>query len=352
MDESFLIVGRPSPLEGKEEHKLEYIKEMISLVREDMKHVMLYITLGIAMIALFISQIAIKELVRLPFWARLILCGGIAALTFSALFFFRYIRHLHITQMKITRCLPSVDVIRARELWAGKAGVWQQHKRNYVIGKSLLGMGTVCLSVTLFHLFLFPAGSGNLGIRERGSMDIIDNLLPQNKTLEQRDTKIIDLIVLHCTELPTLEEARRAAEEMRNTDAGTQCVSGHYYVDRDGRVYRYVEDNRIANHVTGYNRGSIGIEIVNKGRYPRWYSSGGQNPTEEYTPAQVASIIRLIEYLKRRYPNINKIARHSELDIRWVPAEDDDKVEVRRKIDPGPLFPWEEVLEAWHKLQN
>lgn len=186
---------------------------------------------------------------------------------------------------------------------------------------------------------------------QRTEPEIIDRLVSWNDQLEGRTPNHINLIVLHCTELPSLEHARRVAERS-STDPEGRCVAGHYYVDRDGRIYRFVEDLRIANHVRGHNRESFGIELINRGRYPHWFSSRHQTPTEEYPQEQVAAVIDLITYLSGLYPALESIARHSDLDQRLVPAEDDPSTMVRRRIDPGPLFPWERILELWRHLRR
>jgi N-acetylmuramoyl-L-alanine amidase len=181
-------------------------------------------------------------------------------------------------------------------------------------------------------------------------MRIINDLLPYNDNLEKRDVQTIDMIVLHCTELPTLEEARLHGERIRYKESKTGN-SGHYYINRDGHIYRYAADDRVAHHVIGYNQRSIGIEIVNTGRYPHWFLSTHQVPTEEYTQAQIKSVIELITYLKNRYPNISELKRHSDLDLEKITSEDNPGILIRRKIDPGPLFPWEKVLRQWEKVE-
>lgn len=151
---SFDIVNTPGTLEGKEEHKLEYIKGMISTVREDIKIVMLYITLAFAIILLFLSQIPLSTLLCLPLLFRILAFIGIALQSAAALFFFLYIRNLHITQMRMTRNIVSLDTIRTRELWAGEAGVWQQHKIKYQLGKYALTFGSICLGIVLFKILI------------------------------------------------------------------------------------------------------------------------------------------------------------------------------------------------------
>lgn len=180
---------------------------------------------------------------------------------------------------------------------------------------------------------------------------ITSQLLPYNDNLERRDTRSIEMIVLHCTELPTLEMAREYGERIIYEGSGTGN-SGHYYIDRDGSIYRYVEDERIAHHVYGFNPASIGIEIVNNGRYPHWFRSTGQNPAEEYPAAQIDAVKKLLRFLKGQYPGISTLSRHSDLDTRKIEAEDDPGILIHRKIDPGPLFPWEEVLAEWVKMDR
>jgi N-acetylmuramoyl-L-alanine amidase len=120
--------------------------------------------------------------------------------------------------------------------------------------------------------------------------------------------------------------------------------SGHYYVDRDGRIERYVPGTRVAHHVRGYNPHSIGIELVNTGRYPDWFDSRRQAMTEPYPLAQIAALKALLAQLRAEFPALHRIAGHEDLDTARVPASDDPALDVPRKRDPGPLFPWDEVL--------
>jgi N-acetylmuramoyl-L-alanine amidase len=176
------------------------------------------------------------------------------------------------------------------------------------------------------------------------AFEIVVEPLPYESLLEQRPAAGIDLVVIHCTELPDLASARRFGEELRYP-SGTGN-SGHFYVDRDGRVLRYIAPERVAHHVRGYNTRAIGIELVNRGRWPDWLDSRHQAMDEPYTAAQVRALIGLLLELKRQYPTLAWIAGHEDLDRERVPASDDPDVQVQRKRDPGPRFPWAEVMAA------
>lgn len=169
-------------------------------------------------------------------------------------------------------------------------------------------------------------------------------LLPYEERLYERAATQVDLAVIHCTELPDMAMAR-AYGERRLYDSGTGN-SGHYYIDRDGTVHLFVRPTRTANHTRGFNPRSVGIEIVNTGRYPDWLNSNHQAMTEPYTPEQIQALIALLQRLKRELPNLTYIAGHEDLDTTRVPASDDPARQVFRKRDPGPQFPWAPVLDA------
>jgi N-acetylmuramoyl-L-alanine amidase len=167
--------------------------------------------------------------------------------------------------------------------------------------------------------------------------------LPYEERLDERGLEQIDLVVIHCTELPDIAMARDYGERVQHPQSQTGN-SGHYYIDRDGSVHAFVRPERVAHHTRGYNPRSIGIELVNTGRYPHWYDSRHQAMDEPYTEAQVESLVALLNDLRAGLPNLRWIAGHEDLDTAQVPASDDDAKTVARKRDPGPLFPWSQVL--------
>ena len=166
--------------------------------------------------------------------------------------------------------------------------------------------------------------------------------LPYEELLDQRAMAAIDLVVIHCTELPDLATAREYGER-RLHESGTGN-SGHYYIDRDGAVHLFVHVGRIAHHTRGYNPRSIGIELVNTGRFPDWLDSRRQQMTEPYPEVQVQALIALLGSLRRMLPGLSLIAGHEDLDTGTVEASDDPAQQVFRKRDPGSLFPWPLVL--------
>jgi N-acetylmuramoyl-L-alanine amidase len=109
-------------------------------------------------------------------------------------------------------------------------------------------------------------------------------------------------------------------------------VSAHYTIDRDGRIYRHVPEERRAWHAgvsywageRNVNARSIGIEIVNPGH------EFGYVP---FTDPQIAALIDLSREIFARHPiPPARVVAHSDV----APA---------RKEDPGELFPWKCLSE-------
>ena len=67
---------------------------------------------------------------------------------------------------------------------------------------------------------------------------------------------------------------------------------------------------------------------------------------EPYSDAQDDALVELLQSLEAALPALRWIAGHEDLDTTEVPASDDPARTVRRKRDPGPLFPWARVLGA------
>jgi hypothetical protein len=105
------------------------------------------------------------------------------------------------------------------------------------------------------------------------------------------------IIVLHMTDLPTMEQSfeymkepvlREEREKLISKSYDRVNVSAHFMVDRDGAIYSLMPENYMARHAIGVNHLSIAIENV------------GMNldgPTRE----QVDSNLKLVRYLMNKY---------------------------------------------------
>ncbi|SHF69834.1 N-acetylmuramoyl-L-alanine amidase [Salegentibacter echinorum] len=110
-------------------------------------------------------------------------------------------------------------------------------------------------------------------------------------------------------------------------------VSSHYVIGKKGEIYHMLNDFYRAWHGgigkwgsnTDLNSSSLGIEIDNNGK-------------EEFTDAQINSLLDLLEILKEKYkiPAKNFIG-HSDI----APS---------RKVDPNKYFPWEKLAEEGYGL--
>ena len=146
------------------------------------------------------------------------------------------------------------------------------------------------------------------------------------------------MIVVHYTVLPTLSASWNAFNP--ETLPGYRAligkasrlnVSAHYLVDRDGTIYRLMPDHWMARHVIGLNYHAIGIENVG---------------ADDLTPAQLNADIKLINYLRHKYPAIRYLIGHYEYrrfegSPLWL--EKDPRYRTVKK-DPGHRF-----MEALHR---
>lgn len=144
----------------------------------------------------------------------------------------------------------------------------------------------------------------------------------------------VEFVVLHYTS---------TGNEASLRILSTLNVSSHYLITNDPqpKVYELVNENRRAWHAgvsqwygrTDMNSGSIGIEIVNHGN-----ESG---PWDPYTPAQISLLAELLQDIITRHQiKPHNIVGHSD-------------IAPQRKVDPGPLFPWEQLaslgLGRWYE---
>lgn len=130
------------------------------------------------------------------------------------------------------------------------------------------------------------------------------------------------LIVLHYTEQQSVQQS---LETLRSSNSGGP-VSAHYLIGSDGHIYQLVADERRAwqagqgrwGTITDVNSASIGIELDNDGH-------------SAFAQPQIDALLRLLTDLTTRWRiPPTQIIGHEDL----APG---------RKVDPGPLFPWQQL---------
>lgn len=148
----------------------------------------------------------------------------------------------------------------------------------------------------------------------------------------------VDMVVLHSTGGPTCDANNRVIwvpggeleANMRFIEAHP-VLGIHYMIGRDGALRRSVPEDEIGHHVFFYSERSIAIELVNDG--------DGRDP---FPAAQLDVLVTLLRDIARRR-GIGRagVKRHSDLDQGVLPCDRNQ----RRKVDPGPAFPFEAVLD-------
>ncbi|KQX96444.1 N-acetylmuramoyl-L-alanine amidase [Rhodanobacter sp. Root480] len=137
------------------------------------------------------------------------------------------------------------------------------------------------------------------------------------------------LIVLHYTDQDSVQQSLHT---LRTANSGGP-VSAHYLIGADGHIYQLVSDQLRAWHggpgrwgtITDINSASIGIELDNDGATP-------------FAQPQIAGLLRLLADLTTRlHIPPTQIVGHED----FAPT---------RKVDPGSLFPWQQLAAAGYGL--
>lgn len=207
----------------------------------------------------------------------------------------------------------------------------------------------------------------------------------------------VDLAVIHYDQTGTSRACFRILHDVRR-------LSAHFLIDLDGTIYQTLDVRERAFHATIANDRSVGIELANIGAYPpdddalldRWYDTadpahtrltlpahegdGGlrrpdlafcparpqrfEGPVHgrpyrmhDYTDAQYASLAALLRALRAALPGITPAAprdRDGRILTRTLTPDEFAAASgllghshvQSDKIDPGPAFDWERVLEA------
>jgi len=154
----------------------------------------------------------------------------------------------------------------------------------------------------------------------------INNYYSPNFNKKKRSINSIKIIVIHYTGMQSERESLIRLSEPKSK------VSSHFVINRNGKIYRLLQDHQIAWHAgkscwgkyRDINKNSIGIELVNKG-----HQFGYTN----FKKKQLSSLIKICKNLIKKYKIKKKnIVGHSDI----APL---------RKIDPGEKFPWKQLAK-------
>ena len=106
-------------------------------------------------------------------------------------------------------------------------------------------------------------------------------------------------LTIHCAATP--EGRDNSAEEIKTWDiARFGQPSYHIVIELDGDAVRHLQDDQRGAHVAKANTGNIGICYVGG---TESLSAGG-DPKDTRTPAQKATLRRLVNEYRAKYPGI------------------------------------------------
>ena len=165
-----------------------------------------------------------------------------------------------------------------------------------------------------------------------------------------RPASDIDMIVIHTIGGPVCKDGRVQfeaiggdAKSWRDWFVRQTDKSIHYVIGRDGAIAQQRRDLRTAGHVSHHgvkpdvNARSIGIELVNDG-----------NGLDPFPRAQLVALRQLVAALAADYElGPVDIYSHAELDPRPLEGCETHP----RRVDPGPLFPMDDLKTSLIKVR-
>lgn len=143
-------------------------------------------------------------------------------------------------------------------------------------------------------------------------MNIIEKEYSLNGTLQKRSKT--DMILLH----HAVYNGDVEGIDRIHKNKGWTCIGYHFYVRKDGSIYRGRREEAVGAHAYGSNTDSIGI------------CAEGNFENETMGDVQKQALKELVAYLKNKY-GITKVQRHRD---------------VNATACPGKNYPFEEIANA------
>lgn len=202
----------------------------------------------------------------------------------------------------------------------------------------------------------------------------------KSNNFRSRADEKIKVLVLHYTVVPlyatlgiftnnanlAAKDRDKFSDEFKTSDPdfSKMCaneVSAHYVNSENGEIYQLVDTQYAAYHAgisfwdgkKNINNQSIGIENVNLGfktkdlKFPDERGVIVKGTTELWCPFAAAQIANLVELCK-------KIIAEHDIEPHNIVAHGD--IACGRKVDPGPLFPWQALAAAgvglWYDIKD
>lgn len=163
-------------------------------------------------------------------------------------------------------------------------------------------------------------------------MTVIETSLPRNGNFTRRSK--ITAVVLHHA------EASRASVEDINRwhlERGWTGIGYHYYIRKDGKVYRGRPEWALGAHAQGANDYSIGI------------CCEGGYMTETMPAAQLASLKALIRDIMQRYGTL-ELLRHKDVGSTDCPGDKFPWTEAQRYNEKEPEMTQEQFEAMYNKV--
>lgn len=120
-------------------------------------------------------------------------------------------------------------------------------------------------------------------------------------------SKVLEYIVIH----HTASTAKETVEQIHNfhiNNNGWAGIGYHFYIRKDGTIYRGRPEKYIGAHCENYNSVSLGICLE------------GNFEIEKPTEKQIQSVTDLVKYLRKKYGNF-KLVGHKDLNATACPGQ-------------------------------
>lgn len=151
-------------------------------------------------------------------------------------------------------------------------------------------------------------------------MEIIDVGLEFNDNYDERSIESINRIILHHTGV-TVEQSVEVIHNYHKS-RGYAGIGYHFYVRKDGSIYKGRPIEWVGAHAYGNNSDSIGV------------CAEGNFNEEDMSNEQKASLKELVAYLKNEY-GIDLVQAHRDVDSTSCPGENYPFDEIAN-VEPGP----------------